>query len=145
MLLHLLYFRRIQSIFSTSLLSMPTLPFRFLISNQASSAFYEISYFHVILVKPAKLTLLRRRIRCREAVACDFPLAVSLSEDKQFLIRLISFATTLNNSGTGRVGTCILSAGMFQCKGPTRYLRAKAYSGLTEAFVCLAHIGDTDE
>ena len=92
---------------------MPTLPFRFMISKQASSAFYDNSNPHVILVKPSKVTLLRRRIGRREAVASDFPLAVSFFEDKQFLISLIPFATTLDDSGTGRVGTCILSAGMF--------------------------------
>ena len=154
-------FRRIQSLFSTSLLSLPILPFRSLISKQASSAFYEISNFHVILDKPSKVTLLRRRIGCREAVACDPPLAVSLSEDKQFLISFISFATTLNDGGTGRVGPCILSAGIFIANvlslltsegvfRTDRYdlldikLDIKFYD-VEKAFVCLAHIGDADE
>lgn len=81
---------------------------------QASSvSLHYILNHHVIRVDPSNVLLLRRRIGGREAIACDLPFTINFSEDEQLLISLVSFTTTFDDSSTGRVGTCIMSAARF--------------------------------
>lgn len=63
-------------------------------------------------IELSNLLLLRRRICCREAVACDLPFSADFFQHEQLLIGLVPFATTLDDSGASRVGTCIWSAAL---------------------------------
>lgn len=64
-----------------------------------------ISNIQVMHIDLLSLLLVRRRIGCREAVACDLPFSADFFEHEQLLIGLVPFATTLHDSSPSRVRT----------------------------------------
>ena len=64
-----------------------------------------ISNLQVMHIDLLSLLLARRRIGCRETVACDLPFSAGFSEHEQLLIGLLPCSTTLHHSITNRVRT----------------------------------------